>query len=336
MKKKSGKQLNIKNTQECQSRIESQLARICNNVLELRTWHQDMHHGLGWIACWFFIPFAVPLVSGFAYSEWRDMEEYGYDFLGVFGSFIMLPLIFFSFTLGYGISNMRLLKKHSYLRLNRDQQFVYALMNNQVYGSAWADVKVKFTTNMGIYGDIAEFREVICFTLPPLDTRAKNKKSVKVSVLENADVREDESLNDSSKQVWEYIRQFMEDGPSELSVPRESSSPGEYSYISLSPGLAWLKHRPLPVFRLGANGLFQWILFPIVFIWKVVFLIPNLIAEWIWHGIFKVVPGPKVKFPEESFAGCENCISSMMLEKVLKPNELELEYKEATKRLGLY
>ncbi len=334
MKKKNGKQLNIEKKQECQPRIESQLASICNTVLELRTWHQDMHHALGWIACWFFFPVAVPLVSGVAYSTWLDMEERGYDFLGVFGSFILGPLIFFSFTLGYGIFNMRLLKKHSFLRLNHHQQFVYAVMNNQVYGSAWADVKVKITSNMGIYGDVAEFREVVSFTLPPLDNHAGSKKPVKVSVVANADVRVNESLNDSCIQVWEYIRHFMQNGPSELSIPRESSTPGDYSYISLNPSLAWLKHRPIPVFRLSPSSLFQWILFPIVFAWKFIFLVPNLVAEWIWHGLFKVVPGPKVNFPEESFIGCENCITSILLEKIFKPDELELEYEEAKKRLG--
>lgn len=319
-------------------RMESQLFRVGDNVLELQTWNQDAHSGFGWLGCWFFILLGFPAMvfMTLASTEFiaRDKVKWGAFSWDDVEIGIGIVVFLFSLTLGYAMLNARALKRFSPLHFNRRTGKLYATAFKQLFSADWTDVEIKKGTNTLLIDEIFQQSSVLRFTLHA-ENPSKKLRKVAIAIFCNTSAQEGEPLNQGAASVYEYIRRFMQDGPDELMVPGEYWVPGENSYISIPARLALKKHRPWPIYQSVEPDLGLKLVAPLVFVYKIVFFIPNVMAEILWRAIYTAAPAKGEKIPADSLADGKDCITPLQVSGLLEKGQDAMLYTEAKQRLGV-
>ncbi len=333
--------------------IDHQLIGINNNTLVIQHFNINLLVSIGWGACLFFWLMGLPSLLAIIIGPW--LPPYGYNddgsaatlidvlqgdirghiayllFIVIMGGFAI------AMTLGMSYLNLKGVKRSfSPICFNRDTQTVSIYYGGEKQEIAWQDLEAEIQTMTYTSGYVPHRAQVLRLTNLGKQTRIEG--NFWADPLDKNDTNHKHS---GAESLWEYIHQFMSEGPDHLKIPTERfmgidhlDKQPIYSYDfkrSLESHWFW------PIVKVKTTEI-SYIVFCSLVICpiKIVFFIPNLFTDWLWRKLcLKILKDTPVT-PAYTLNHLENIITPEHSEQVLAKGEDSMKgntYAEIKRRL---
>ena len=348
--------VNHKSRLQVKPRIDHQLLGISDDCLIIQHFNINLSLSMGWGGALFFWVIGLPMALFLAIAPW--MPPYGYrdgiaitSFIEkISGASLTGILVYFLFyvvimggtmiaiTLGFSYFNLRLVKQSfSPVTFNRKTQTVSIAANGVKEEIEWE--RLSATIAQVVYSSGYVMHQSKVLRLHNLSKIPRIKIQIEGSLF----VEElDDEEHSGAEANWEYIRQFMQQGPENLMIPNlpiigidHLDKQPMYSYNvkgSLKGHWFW------PIFKEknqhGVTLFFTLLFWPI----KVIFFIPNLLSDWLWRRMCLRTLKDSKATPRHSLKKCgNNMLTANDAEKVISVEEAsatkDLSYGEVKRRL---
>ncbi len=345
--------VNHKSRLQVKPRIDHQLLGLSDDCLIIQHFNINLSLSMGWGGALFFwlvglpafiFTFIFPWLPPYGYLEDGSIATLADRISGFkWFAYILVILIMggtaLAITLGFSYFNLRLVKKSfSPVTFNRKTQMVSIYANGEKEEVEWT--RLSATIAQVIYSSGYVMHQSKVLRLHNLSKNPKIKAQIEGSLFfEELDDKE----HSGAEANWEYIRQFMQQGPENLMIPNlpiigidHLDKQAMYSYNvkdSLKGHWFW------PIFKEknqhGVTLFFTLIFWPI----KVAFFIPNLLTDWLWRRMCLRALKDSKATPLHSLKSCGNkMLTANDAEKVITVEEAsatkDLSYAVIKKRLN--
>ena len=347
--------INHKTKLHVKPRMDQQLIGISDDCLIVQHFNINLALTMGWGTALFFWIIGLPMALYIAILPW--IPPYGYNEdnsiatltdlfygMGVIGFLIYFFFFIFigggtmiAITLGVSYFNLRILKKvFSPVTFNRKTQMVSMYSLGKKEEVEWSKLSCTIVNIKYASGYVMHQSMVL-----QLNNVSKTGAKVQIegSLLINA---LDDGDHDGTEGNWEYIRQYMEQGPEHLTLApapviglNHLDKQPMYSYNvtdSLRGNWFWpiIKGKDQHKIRIVVS----YIYWPI----KVAFFIPNLLTDWLWRRMCLRNLKDSKATPQYSLKNCgKQILTTNDAEKVSTIEEAsagnDLSYAEIKKRL---
>jgi len=303
--------------------IDVQLLGINKNYLILQQPGLRLRLGFGWIGSWLFWVLGLPMLIYLFVAPW--LPPYGYrdgveiaSFSEKISGYPIIETVaqlFFSMilgapgivmSLGFAFINLKRLKTdYPPIVFDRKSKIITIGTNTKSVSVNWSDVDVSIRTVFYASGFVPHQMKVLC-----LSNLGEN------TLIEGGIVADslDGKAHDSVEATWEYIRQFMVDGPDALNVPALKfeglSNLDKQPLYSYSFPESVSNHWFWPIFKELDRHPFTIILTLLFWPMKVLFFIPNILADWLWRKISLSVLSASSNTPYYLFSKYDELITS--------------------------
>ncbi|WP_223671256.1 hypothetical protein [Kangiella shandongensis] len=323
-------------------RIEHKLQTINDNYLQVRSFAGDAHAIYGF-AGWFgflliFLPLDIYILIDLSKET---LESFGKG-TGItehirFGLLLMSAIIVFGIAMGPGFSywNAWMLKRESPIIFDRKNQVVRKVVSGLVFESPWNNIKGRIKNMTTLSGAVVMNDAIIELDLKPVRNLNGKPLTSQQKKLKGKAMMEgllSDTTYDGCEKVWEYLCEFMENGPEGLDVPKRLYYPlsSKTTRTSISFREAVSYHWPFPPYRQNEPMTLQvikTILVPV----RLAFYIPNVLADGCWHWMMNWGK-PKMLLPEQEKA-TQNAITPDMVFNILGKDKEFMPYLEAKEKL---
>ncbi|PXF63605.1 hypothetical protein [Kangiella spongicola] len=255
----------------------------------------------------------------------------GYELFFLLSIFI----IFFGGGPGFSYIMARMIKKDSPTIFDREDQKVSMVASGVVFEGEWRNIRGRIKNLTTLSGAVPLQDTIIALDLKPVRNlngkplTPQQKKMKRAAVIEGSFTADG---YDGCEMAWEFIREFMENGPEGLDVPKRLYYPlsSKTTRTSISFREAVSYHWPFPPYRENEPTTLQvikTILVPV----RLAFYIPNVLADGCWHWMMNWGK-PKMLLPEQEKAQQQAITPDMVFDILGKDKEF-MPYPEAKAKL---
>lgn len=327
-----------KNTKfDAPKRLDRQLHSINQDHLQIRTLVGESFAVMGFAGWIGFFLVGVPLIvysapllfMGIERLEAGLSEPYIYILAPFFIAFVFLIG-----TIGFSWFYSRQLKRSTPILFDRKDKMIRMIQMGVLYECSWDNVKGVIQNMTSAAGVVITQDTAIVLKMKPVRTingKPLNKQQQKTA---NAVIEESFTADgyDGCEMAWEFIREFMENGPEGLDVPKRLYYPlsSKTTRTSISFREAISYHWPFPPYRDNEPTTLQvikTILVPV----RLAFYIPNVLADGCWHWMMNWGK-PKMLLPEQEKAQQQAITPDMVFDILGKDKEF-MPYPEAKAKL---
>ncbi|WP_223671257.1 hypothetical protein [Kangiella shandongensis] len=313
-------------------RIEHKLQTINDSYLQVRSFAGDAHATYGFAGWWFYLtlgtPFFIAIANTFVFTD-TGIDS---DMVTIF----IFTILFFTL-MGPGFSywNSWMLKRESPIIFDRKNQVVRKVVSGLVFESSWNNIKGRIKNMTTLSGAVVMNDAIIELDLKPVRNLNGKPLTSQQKKLKGKAMMEgllSDTTYDGCEKVWEYLCEFMENGPEGLDVPKRLYYPlsSKTTRTSISFREAVSYHWPFPPYRQNEPMTLQvikTILVPV----RLAFYIPNVLADGCWHWMMNWGK-PKMLLPEQKKAA-QQAITPDMVFNILGKDKEFMPYLEAKARL---
>lgn len=323
-------------------RLDQQLQSLNDNQLQIRSFASDAQAPLGFAGWWCFLIIFSPLVFLFTkdlvFSTLEFMDGVHFNQDKLLGEFVIVPMIIlFMVFMGPGFSYLmaRMIKKDSPTIFDRESQKVSMVASGVIFEGEWHNIRGRIKNLTTLSGAVPLQDTIIALDLKPVRNlnskplTPQQKKMRRAAVIEGSFTADG---YDGCEMAWEFIREFMENGPEGLDIPKRLYYPlsSKTTRTSISFREAVSYHWPFPPYRENEPTTLQvikTILVPV----RLAFYIPNVLADGCWHWMMNWGK-PKMLLPEQEKAQQQAITPDMVFDILGKDKEF-MPYPEAKAKL---
>ncbi|WP_223671343.1 hypothetical protein [Kangiella shandongensis] len=327
-----------KNTKfDVPKRLDRQLHSINQNHLQIRTIVGESFAVMGFAGWLGFFLVGLPVIATIITILPEEIERYQSglsDSLTLILILICVKVAFILGTIGSSFFYSHQLKRSTPILFDRKDKAIRMIQMGVLYECSWNNVKGVIQNMTSAAGVVITQDTAIVLKMKPvrnINGKPLNRQQQKTA---NAVIEESFTADgyDGCEMAWEFIREFMENGPEDLDVPKRLYYPlsSKTTRTSISFREAVSYHWPFPPYRDNEPTTLQvikTILVPV----RLAFYIPNVLADGCWHWMMNWGK-PKMLLPEQEKA-TQNAITPDMVFNILGKDKEFMPYPEAKAKL---
>ncbi len=298
--------------------IDDQLVSIGKTCLDLRAfpaWDAIM---MGWVGCLTFVVLCPTVIGLLA-----EMVYYS-----AIVPIIVLSILYLGMSLGFSYAHIRHIAKYSNIRFNRSTGKVYATVHGQRCEADWHSITASSRTRLtgaaggGFYPETTLNIHMQEIKQPPKYPKLEMRGILKPSQVTGGSPA-------GVLCLWEFICDYMENGPDDLMLRKPEGYLMSAYKISLPPKENFKKYFPWPITT--NQDTFGWkVLKRALWPAKIIIFPVAFASQLLWHIMYTTFKGQFPSLPAESETGCDQ--NRLKLEDILACGDVEqrsMSYQQA-------